>query len=216
MAVLINVCVCVCVCVRARALMRVLLCTRQTDGVTDDRQTDTHNEKTTHKTTLPFLIFQGRQLGGRGGADRRNVRADGLHRGRRQDRPGDRGQASVHPLRQGHAGQEFEDKRQFIVNNPPLRLLATQVPQAADHGTLQGDLPYESMMVRQGDPVEFVYFILRYLGFVCLWSLLHTEVPRLCLPLSLLHTEVPRLCCLWSLLHTEVPRLCLPLEFTSH
>ena len=67
--------------------------------------------------------------------------------------------------------KEFEDKRQFIINNPLFASWAPKYRKQLTMALYKETFPYESVMVRQGDPVEFVYFILRYPGFVCLWSL---------------------------------------------
>ena len=64
-------------------------------------------------------------------------------------------------LLQETLAKEFEDKRNFITNNP---LFSTWIPKYKKQLTMalyKETWPYDSVLVRQGDPVEFVYFILR-------------------------------------------------------
>ena len=58
-------------------------------------------------------------------------------------------------------------------------------------------------------PLEFVYFILRYPGFVCFWSL---STSYRCSEVNLCGWHDIKIQLL-LLLHTEVSRVCLFLEF---
>ena len=138
------VCVCVCVCVRARALMRVLLCTRQRDGVTDD-QTDGHAQREkTHKNNSPLSDFsgEGNSVGEVALIDETCVRTASIVADAKTDLV-----IVDKPLYtrcvKDTLAKEFEDKRQFIINNPlfaswapKYRKQLTMAPVSYTHLTL--------------------------------------------------------------------------------
>ena len=57
--------------------------------------------------------------------------------------------------------KEFEDKRHFIHSNPLFASWAPKYRKQLTMALYKEAYPYESVLVRQGDRVEFVYFILR-------------------------------------------------------
>ena len=136
------------------------------------RQTDTDNERRQHRKTTPFSDFsgEGNSVGEVALIDETCVRTASIVADAKTDlvivdKP------LYNRCVKDTLAKEFEDKRQFIVNNPLFTSWAPKYRKQLTMALYKETFPYESVMVRQGDPVEFVYFILRYLGFVCLWSL---------------------------------------------
>ena len=58
--------------------------------------------------------------------------------------------------------KEFEDKRQFILNNPLFASWAPKYRKQLTMALYKETYAYDSVLVKQGDDVEFVYFILRW------------------------------------------------------
>ena len=136
------------------------------------RQTDTDNERRQHTKTTPFSDFsgEGNSVGEVALIDETCVRTASIVADAKTDlvivdKP------LYNRCVKDTLAKEFEDKRQFIVNNPLFASWAPKYRKQLTMALYKETFPYESVMVRQGEPVEFVYFILRYLGFVCLWSL---------------------------------------------
>jgi hypothetical protein len=61
--------------------------------------------------------------------------------------------------------KEFEDKRHFIAANPLFDTWAPKYRKQLTMALYKEYWPYDSVLVRQGEPVEYVYFILRYLHY---------------------------------------------------
>lgn len=57
--------------------------------------------------------------------------------------------------------KEFEDKRQFIANNSLFSSWAPKYTKQLTMAMYKQAWPYDSVLVRQGDQVDFFYFILR-------------------------------------------------------
>ena len=126
------------------------------------RQTDTDNERRQHRKTTPFSDFsgEGNSVGEVALIDETCVRTASIVADAKTDlvivdKP------LYNRCVKDTLAKEFEDKRQFIVNNPLFTSWAPKYRKQLTMALYKETFPYESVMVRQGDPVEFVYFILR-------------------------------------------------------
>ena len=65
--------------------------------------------------------------------------------------------------------KEFEDKTNFIANNPYFNVWPPKYKKQLAMALIKEDYPYEGMITRQGDMVQAIYFILRYvIIYVCM------------------------------------------------
>jgi len=58
--------------------------------------------------------------------------------------------------------KEFEDKRTFIKGNPLFSNWAPRYRKQLAMAMYKETFPYDSVLVRQGDQLEIVYFVIRY------------------------------------------------------
>lgn len=68
--------------------------------------------------------------------------------------------------------KEFEEKTNFIATNPYFQLWAPKYKKQLAMALQKESVPYEGTVVRQGDGLAALYFILTYVALYCMYFIL--------------------------------------------